>query len=115
MNQVLKDGELFSAHPTDEAALKGIFEVARIELGFERRTIHAEVLIGEFVRSRRVTARALGRAKRKIASFRFRAGVHGRKPFRLAAGAAFGRSTTTTAKPNSVRPIPPIQRSPPAS
>ena len=64
-NRVLKDRELFPVHATDEAALKRIFEAARIEPRFELRKTDAEVLIGELARSRRVTNRTVARAKRK--------------------------------------------------
>jgi hypothetical protein len=65
MNRVLERRELFSAHPTDEAALKRIFQAARIEPRFESRMTDAEVFIGNLARSRRVTDRSLARAKRK--------------------------------------------------
>ena len=65
MNRVLESRELFAAHPTDEAALKRIFEAARIEPRFEPRKGVAKALIGELAQFRRVTDRALARAKRK--------------------------------------------------
>jgi hypothetical protein len=65
MNRVLESRELFAAHPTDAAALKRIFEVARIEPRFEPRKTVAKALIGELAQLRRVTDRSLARAKRK--------------------------------------------------
>ena len=65
MNRVLEASELFSVHPTDEAALKRIFEAARIEPAFELRKTHAEVLIGELAQLRSMTNRTMARARRK--------------------------------------------------
>jgi hypothetical protein len=65
-NRILKDRELFPVHPTDEAAVKRIFEAARIEPRFELRKTDAEVLIGELARLRRVTNRTMARVKRKV-------------------------------------------------
>jgi hypothetical protein len=66
MNRVLKGRELFSTRPTDEAALKRIFEVARIEPEFELGKTDPEVHIAELAQLRSVTNRAVDRAKRKV-------------------------------------------------
>ena len=66
MNRVLKHRELFSVHPTDEAALKRIFEVARIEPEFELGKTDPEVHIAELAQLRSVTNRAVDRANRKV-------------------------------------------------
>ena len=66
MNCVLEARELFSVHPTDEAALKRIFEAARIEPAFQLRKTHPEVLVDELAQLRSVTKRAVARAKRKV-------------------------------------------------
>jgi hypothetical protein len=64
-NRILEGRELFPVHPTDEAALKRIFEAASIEPMFELRKTDAEVLIGELARVRGVTNRTVAWAKRK--------------------------------------------------
>jgi hypothetical protein len=66
MNRVLEASELFPVHPTDEAALKRIFDAARIEPRFQLRKTDAEVLIGELAQMRNITQRAVARAKRKV-------------------------------------------------
>jgi hypothetical protein len=66
MNRVLKDRELFSVHPTDEAALRRIFDVACIEPGFQLGKTFADALIDELAQIRSVTNRAVARAKRKV-------------------------------------------------
>ena len=66
MKRVLEASELFSVHPTDEAALKRIFGVASIEPAFQLRKTHPQVLIGELAELRSVTKRAVARAKRKV-------------------------------------------------
>jgi hypothetical protein len=66
MNRIFEASELFSVHPTDEAALKRIFEAARIEPGFQLHKTDTEAFISELARSRRVTNRGLARAKRKV-------------------------------------------------
>ena len=66
MNRVLETRELFAVRPTDETALKRIFDAARIEPGFLLRKSNPEVLIGELAQLRSVTKRALARAKRKV-------------------------------------------------
>jgi hypothetical protein len=66
MNRVLEGGEVFSVYPSDEVALKRIFEAARFEPGFELRKTDAEVPIGKLAQLRSVTSRAVARAKRKL-------------------------------------------------
>jgi hypothetical protein len=66
MNRVLEASELFPVHPTDEAALKRIFEAASIEPSFELRKTDAEVLIRELAQLRSVSDRAMARAKRTV-------------------------------------------------
>jgi hypothetical protein len=66
MNRVLKGRELFSAHPSDEAALKRVFAAAKIAPGFELRKTNAEALIGELAQLRSMTERSVARARRKV-------------------------------------------------
>jgi hypothetical protein len=64
MNRVLADRELFSAHPTDVAALERIFEAAKIKPRFAHKS-DAETVIRKLARLRGVTDRSLAPAKRK--------------------------------------------------